>query len=225
MRAGSGLSRCLSVCAAILAALWAGPTRAQLYSEDGPPERLRIHLTQHEVVLDAPDLASLRMALNESQRFRGHGLTHTRLEVRQQLLDERSNCRLIDHQVRAEITVSLPRWQPPEPLSERQQGNWPQASAALQAHEAIHVEHAQQAARNLDAAMATLRQRAYPDCDTLKRVIERARQRVLIRFEIRDALFDQVTDFGRKTAAPEPAARRRDAPQRASVSRSRPVLH
>jgi predicted secreted Zn-dependent protease len=185
------------------------PVCAQIVAPDGPPERLRIDRERVEEVFESADLASLRTALRNAPRFAGHGQTHANFELAQQLNGDSSGCRLIDHQLRLRIVLYLPRWQPPRTLSADEQGNWPEALAALEVHEAGHAEHALEAARSLDAGLAALRDRTHSDCGEVLRAIERIRVRTLTQLELRNSLYDQVTDFGRRGVAPANPVRTR----------------
>lgn len=195
----------------VLAALasFARPSSAEIDADAGPPERLRISHQRIEEVFDAPTLAGLRSALRESPRFGGHGQTHSSFELAQQLHADASSCRLINYQLQVQISVHLPRWTPARPVGAREQGNWPQALAALQAHEAGHVGHAEQAARELDAQLQPLIGERRQDCARLQSAIERKRMAVLMRLQLKDSLYDDVTDFGRLDVAPPKPERRR----------------
>ena len=206
MSRGRDFWRWLGAAALSLLAL---PVCAQIEAPDGPPERLRIDRERIEEVFESADLASLRTALRKSPRFAGHGQTNASFELAQQLYGDGSGCRLVDHQLRLRIVLYLPRWTPPRSLSAHEQGNWPQALAALELHEAGHAEFAVEAARSLDARLAALRGRTHSDCGEVLHAIERIRVRTLTQLELRNSLYDQVTDFGRRDAAPADPMRTR----------------
>lgn len=206
MSRGRDFWRWLGAAALSLLAL---PVCAQIEAPDGPPERLRIDRQRVEEAFESADLASLRTALRNAPRFAGHGQTHANFELAQQLNGDSSGCRLVDHQLRLRIVLYLPRWRPPRTLGADEQGNWPEALAALEAHEAGHAEHAVEAARALDARLAALRGRTHSNCGEVLRAIERIRVRTLTQLELRNSLYDQVTDFGRRDVAPANPVRTR----------------
>jgi len=195
------------------------PVFADIDAEAGPPDHLRITREWSEHTFVSPDLASLREALRASPRFGGHGQTVSSFELAQQLYADASGCRLIDHQLQVRIVVHLPRWQPPRPLAEQEQGNWPQALAALRSHETGHAAHAEQAAQVLDTRLQALRGKLYSGCPSLQRTIDRMRIRTLTQLELQDSLYDQVTDFGRLDVEPPKPARVR-SPRRGPRDRA-----
>lgn len=144
------------------------------------------------------DLEDLREALRSqalSDKAGGsHGRTHSRIRIRYAPEPVAGGCRARAPGVELEITTTLPEWQPGDHASHGSRDRWQAVAAALQRHESRHREHALAAARDLQASIARLG--VQPDCDALRREVDRAFLRVKTKAEYRDARYDERTRNG-----------------------------
>jgi len=144
------------------------------------------------------DLEALRDALRSqavSDRTGGsHGRTHSTLEIEYIPKGVEGGCRAERPRIRMHITTTLPEWEPGNQADDSARKRWREVAAALQRHEAMHREHALAAARELQAALATIGDR--PDCRKLGRAIDRAFLLVTLKARLRDDRYDARTRNG-----------------------------
>ena len=110
--------------------------------------------------------------------------------------DEReTECRFDSYEVRAAITMTLPRWEPgggaPVELLER----WERFIEALERHENGHARIALEAARSIDAAVSALGPRS--SCDELEREADATARDKVERYRHRERRYDEETNHGR----------------------------
>jgi len=114
--------------------------------------------------------------------------------------DEReTECRFDSFDVRAAITMTLPRWEPgggaPVELLER----WEQFIEALERHENGHARIALEAAASIDAAVSALGPRA--SCHELEREADATARDKVERYRQRERRYDEQTNHGRAQGA------------------------
>lgn len=162
------------------------------------PVPLDIHEEVRRYTVPGDDLEGLRDALRSqslSDRAGGsHGRTHSRIRIEYVPQPVEGGCRARTPSIRMDITTTLPEWEPAVPVDSGLRERWQAVAAALQRHEGRHREHALAAARDLQAALAGLG--VQPDCETLRRTVDRAFQRVTLRASFRDARYDERTRNG-----------------------------
>lgn len=101
-------------------------------------------------------------------------------------------CRLSAFQVRLEIDLTLPDWQPAHPPAQRDEALWRALQERLQAHEHRHREHAEAAARRLHRRLEQRLDRIEAiDCQRLRTDLESLRQIEVQNLQLRDRTFDQ----------------------------------
>lgn len=184
----------------MIEAAWILPMMAVVATLPGGTTTVPLEIHEEVLRYDVPgdDLEALREALRSqalSDRAGGsHGRTHSRLRIEYAPQPVDGGCRARAPSIRLDITTTLPEWNPAEPVDGDLRERWQGVAAALQRHEGRHREHALAAARDLQAALAGLGVQA--DCDTLRREVDRAFQRVTLRASFRDARYDERTRNG-----------------------------
>lgn len=103
-------------------------------------------------------------------------------------------CRLESLIVSLDVTLTFPRWTPPEGVSPALQERWRAYLAALEAHEQGHEKLAAQAADEIAAALSSLP--LYPSCAELEQAADEAGERVLQRYRQLELEYDRETEHG-----------------------------
>jgi predicted secreted Zn-dependent protease len=115
-------------------------------------------------------------------------------------LDEaESGCRFASFDVRAAVTMTLPRWTPGDDASPELRERWDRFLSALETHERGHGRIATEAARSIEAAVATLEPSA--TCDRLEREAEATAMEKVERYRLRERQYDEETNHGRTQGA------------------------
>lgn len=101
-------------------------------------------------------------------------------------------CRLSAFEVRLEVDLLLPEWQPLRVTTADEDALWQDIRARLQTHEQRHREHAESSARRLHARLRERLDRIEPvDCLRLRSDLEGLRQAEVQNLRLRDRVFDQ----------------------------------
>jgi len=178
----------------------AGPPALPPAPPQGPGE-VALEINEHvrHYPVRGSDLESLRSALVGALAGGGaggsHGRTHSDIAVSYTPHPVQGGCIAQAPGLAMTITTTLPEWQAPGDADAALRARWRAMADALQAHEARHREHALDAVRDLQAALAGLG--VQPDCNALRRAVDREFMRVRVRAEFRDARYDERTRNGR----------------------------
>lgn len=184
---------------ALLSCLLAVPCAA---GGDHAPAAGSAVLQVSEDVVHYPVSGNSERALREQLRHdllpdaagSSHGRTRSDIELSYEAFDDAGECRPKHLQIKLQITTTLPQWTPEADVDPELQSRWDRAYAALERHEAVHREHALEAARGLKRRIAQLQPMS--DCRALRRAINRALYRVTTKCELDDDLFDMRTRKG-----------------------------
>lgn len=125
------------------------------------------------------------------------GLTQATIEARFVLDPSSSGCALVKLKVVLKTTIHLPVWRPAGKPEAGVARYWDDVRQRLQRHEEGHKQRAVAAAHELLARLRALP--SMPDCRALNSAAQRVRGRVLMKLQARDSLYDQATDFGRRS--------------------------
>jgi predicted secreted Zn-dependent protease len=110
-----------------------------------------------------------------------------------------AGCRFATFDVRAAITMTLPRWTTAAGASPGLRERWERFLVALEAHERGHARIGAEAARSIDAAVADLGTSA--TCHQLEREAEATAREKVERYRDRERRYDEETNHGRKHGA------------------------
>lgn len=147
---------------------------------------LQIELMPEPLPTDAGQLASTADPATERCPTLSRRDSRTAPECRPQA------CRLSAFQVRLEIDLMLPDWQPANPPTQRDEALWRALQERLQAHEHRHRQHAEAAARRLQRRLEQRVDRIEAiDCQRLRTDLESLRQIEVQNLQLRDRTFDQ----------------------------------
>jgi len=114
--------------------------------------------------------------------------------------DEReTECRFDSFDVRAAITMTLPRWDPGDDAPVELVERWERFIEALERHENGHARIALEAAASIDAAVSALGPRA--SCDELEREADATARDKVERYRHRERRYDEETNHGRAQGA------------------------
>lgn len=103
-------------------------------------------------------------------------------------------CRIADHEVKLDLTITLPRWVGRDHASKRDVAHWDGFASALAEHENGHRDIARESAHAVSRLLADFP--AQRDCDTLAREVDRRAAAVMKLAQDRSAHFDEETDHG-----------------------------
>lgn len=172
--------------------------------------------------IEARSARAALSALQADENLRAHALTRSRLTLRLELMPELrpiasdargdgegctsvgpseraapacrlSACRLSDFEVRMEIDVLIPEWHPTRAASTEELAVWQEVQSRLRNHEQRHREHAEAAARRLDARLSERLHRVEEiDCLRLRTALENLREIEVQDLRLRDRVFDEA---------------------------------
>ncbi len=110
-----------------------------------------------------------------------------------------SDCRLQSLQLKTDITITIPKWTPPDDASDRLKQRWSAYALALLAHEEGHKKIVLAAAKEVRRRLNELK--AARTCDELDATIKREATRIVESCEKRGKLYDEQTTNGRSQGA------------------------
>ena len=110
-----------------------------------------------------------------------------------------SGCRLHSFNVRTEITITVPRWTPPENTDPQTKANWAAYISGLLAHEDGHKRIALAAANEVRSRVKQVA--SATTCGELDAAIKREADKAVEEFKRREKLYDERSDHGRKDGA------------------------
>jgi predicted secreted Zn-dependent protease len=113
-----------------------------------------------------------------------------------------SDCRLQSLQLKTDITITIPKWTPPEEATARLKQRWSAYVVALLAHEEGHKRIVLAATKEVRKRLTELR--AARTCDELDAIIKREATRIIESCEKRGKLYDEQTGNGRSQGASFP---------------------
>lgn len=103
-------------------------------------------------------------------------------------------CRLSDFEVRMEIDVLIPEWQPLRAPDAEELAVWQGVQTRLRQHEQRHREHAEAAAQRLHERLAKRLGRVEEvDCLRLQTQLENLRETEVQNLRLRDRVFDEAS--------------------------------
>jgi predicted secreted Zn-dependent protease len=166
-----------------------------------PGAEWRLVVTEQHCVftIEARDEKALNRFLAEREATgtpRWHGMTRAVFDVRFETGPLADGCRFTMLDMRTDIELWLPHWQPPATLRQRRDARWQDQLDALAKHERAHR------AQKVDTAVALYRELAAldaSDCVALKHLGRQRIERALQRLRLKSAGLDALTDHGRRT--------------------------
>jgi predicted secreted Zn-dependent protease len=164
----------------------------------------RFEVSERQCVfeIDARDEAQVDRVLAEREASgtpRWHGLTRADFDIRFETEPTAAGCRFIWLQMQVDISLWLPRWQPPSPVRLRQGRRWQARLEVLRQHELAHRDQKVATAIALYRELATL---AAADCSEFDRRARSRIERALLWLRLKSEALDALTDHGRR---PPPA--------------------
>ena len=150
--------------------------------------------------IDAVDLDGMRAQLADRRPIDQHGrtlhtaLTRSEFEIDYTLVSEHGACHLDALRLTLDVTVTLPRWRPLESPPKRVIQRWERMLTALTRHEHSHRDNAVRAGQDLHTRLADMP--SAPDCAELERAISHQFQRMLLRYQWREQMYDRRTRNG-----------------------------
>lgn len=124
----------------------------------------------------------------------GHASTRSSFEVISRLEEVDGQCRVLNQEIRVEITTELPLWEPEGKVSAELEKEWAQSIARLKRHEAGHRQNALQSTAELQERLQQLE--AEKRCLTAQAGIDLALDNVLNRLARREAYLDRLSRDG-----------------------------
>ena len=125
----------------------------------------------------------------------GGALTKYRIVWQISMTFENSSCRAEDVNVDLDVTMLLPRWEPPAGVAPEVVQVWDRISALLREHEDGHhrlaIEAAREVRRRLGKAVRA------DSCGALKSRLNDTANAVLREYRAKQAAYDERTDYGR----------------------------
>lgn len=103
-------------------------------------------------------------------------------------------CRVAGHEVKLDLTITLPRWAGRGNASKRDIAHWDGFIGALTEHENGHRDIARQSARDVSKLLAEFP--AQSDCETLAREVDRRASALMKEAQVASAHFDEETEHG-----------------------------
>ncbi len=179
-----------------------GPLRAQAGSNDSSSVQIRETIIRYP--LTARSIEALRTQLKHdlppSDAAKGtHGRTHSEIAIAYEFDRSTDGCRLRDLEVRLDIVVTLPQWDPGTVIPLRQWAQWERTLGALERHDAIHRANARAAAEEARVRMLAIGPQT--DCKSARDAANRMLRKTRLKYELRDLRFDARTRNGRTKSA------------------------
>ncbi|MCS6814844.1 MAG: DUF922 domain-containing Zn-dependent protease [Cyanobacteria bacterium] len=158
-----------------------------------------ISITRNYYVIAGSTANQLRQQLNQrgpewtpGQRFDATTRWYVRWSYRYAVRD--NYCRLTSNQVRADITITMPKWQMPPRVSKDLVRRWQRYVTALQRHEDGHRDHGINAAREVAQALERFPSRS--TCEQLEMSVNTAMMQIIENYSQKDVEYDRVTQHG-----------------------------
>jgi predicted secreted Zn-dependent protease len=126
---------------------------------------------------------------------RGDGYTEYRIAWRFSMTLKDGMCSAQDVEVDLDVTMQLPRWDPPSGVSADLRQTWDRFSDDLRKHENGHHKIARSAAKAVKRRLK--RQDGAASCEALKSRMNAAATDVLREYRARQQEYDLETDYGR----------------------------
>jgi len=142
---------------------------------------------------------SLRRAHPWKNRSSLDGMTDWRIEWQFAVTPSSDGCRCTSFTTRTTITVTLPRWIPPTNAPPNLKQTWNRYLAALEKHEAGHVEMALAAVASQHKQVQQIGN--WPHCETLRQKVDGLARQILDEFRRRDEEYDRLTQHGARQGA------------------------
>jgi len=163
------------------------------------PSSVRINETIIRYTLVAGSIDELRAQLqHDIPALRGaegtHGRTRSDITIAYEFDRSSAGCRLRDLEVRLDIDVTLPEWNPAQMVPAWQLERWERALAALERHEATHRANARAAAEEARARIQAIG--LQPDCKQVRDAASRQLRRTRLKYEFRDRRYDAQSRNG-----------------------------
>jgi predicted secreted Zn-dependent protease len=130
----------------------------------------------------------------QSEIEQGDAYTDWQIQWRYDYARSAGGCGLASLTVSLDVTLTFPRWTPPEGVSPGLQEQWLAYLAALEVHEQGHEKLAAQAADEIAAALSSLP--LYPSCAELERAADEAGERILEGYRQLELEYDRETEHG-----------------------------
>jgi predicted secreted Zn-dependent protease len=127
--------------------------------------------------------------------IRGDGYTEYRIAWRFSMTLKDGVCRAHDAEVDLDVTMQLPRWDPPASVSTQLARTWDRFSEVLREHEDGHHRLAISAAREVRRKLKARVKAA--NCETLKAKMNATANDVLREYREKQLKYDLDTDYGR----------------------------
>lgn len=158
-----------------------------------------ISITRNYYVVAGSTANQLRQQLNQrgpewtpGRRF--DAITRWYVRWSYQYAIRNNYCQLISNQVRADITITMPRWQMPPHVSKDLVKRWQRYVIALQRHEDGHRDHGIRAAR--EVAQALQRFPSQTTCEQLEMFVDTTMMQIIEHYSQKDVEYDRVTHHG-----------------------------
>lgn len=183
----------------MVASAFSGTLRAAQAGPAGEPSSVRIKETITHYTLAAGSIDELRTQLqHDIPSLPGsagtHGRTSSDIAIAYELDRSAAGCRLRNLEVRLDIVVMLPRWDPGKTVPDWQHARWQRTLAALERHEAAHRANARAAAEEARARILAIG--LQPDCKSARDTASRLLRRTRLKYEFRDRRYDARTGNG-----------------------------
>lgn len=174
------------------------PVNAQSTPEIAPGVDIRLGYSYYEVSgRDATEvLHSLRRNGPESDGGRYFGITQSRTGLSYQLVSSRAGCSIANLGVRTDITITLPKWDPPHSTAPELRRQWDMFLEKLTEHEHWHADASRKGAHDVHDAIRALRSAS---CSELEVRAKRIAEDISARVERENNEYDRATDHGRKS--------------------------
>ena len=184
-----------------LVAVQSGPAFAQAPAQtEGPVihddiEYLDVTGNSKRELIEALDRLSVPDATGK--RFYGH--THWELRWNYNVASEGAECRVTTVTATLDMTMSLPRWDPPRNADPALVHTWNAFVAGLREHEEGHRDIALDAAQEITNRIEAIPPAA--NCEKLKRTVGIRANSLLDEYREKGRRYDRMTDHGRTQGA------------------------
>lgn len=170
-------------------------------AQPGQPSSVIINEEVRHYTIEAGSIDELRDRLRHDVPGRGgtHGRTWSDVRIAYELDRSGEGCRIRDLEVRLDIEVTLPEWEPGNRVPKAQREHWARALAALERHEATHRANARAAAEEVRDRVQDIGR--LPDCKTVRDTANRLLRRTMLKYEFRDRRYDARTRNGAEQGA------------------------
>ena len=191
--------RLRATAAALAAALAPALAAPPATGPDGDDPDLHITETREDYVVDATSRRALQQQMREAlarhvDEGGGVGRSLQTLTSRYELEPFEGGCRLKDLEVRLDVTIYLPRWEPAGDYPRGLDESWQAMRNALEKHELGHRDIAVETARGLLDDLRALPPQ--PDCSSLETRARKLFFRAQLRHSIRDGAYERRTRNG-----------------------------